>query len=234
MDVPIGLWLSVFVGMVVVGALVATAAARAGATNVAVGIGVWFAIDVALAAAGVFAAEPDTLVPIIGFGIVAPIAAGAWLLSRPGRVATLAGRLPLPWVIGVQLFRVIGAAFLVAWALDLMPAAFALPAGIGDVAVGVAAPFVARRLANDPVGGRRAAVAWNVAGIADLVLAVTLGFLTSPSAFQQLALDAPNAAVSRLPFVLVPVFGVPIAILLHLVALRRLRADVQVGALTRA
>ncbi|HEX7277834.1 MAG TPA: hypothetical protein VF244_10710 [Acidimicrobiales bacterium] len=225
MDVPVGLWLSVFGAMVVVGGLVAVRVARAGGVGIAVALGVWLAVDIGLATAGVFAADHDTLVPVIAFGIVVPIAAGGWLLLHHRGVAEVADRLPLPWLIGVQLFRVVGVLFLVAWALDLMPAEFALPAGLGDVAVGLAAPFVARRVARDPVGGRRAAIAWNVAGLLDFVVAVTVGFLTSPSRFQQLAESAPNFPVTRMPFVLVPVFGVPLAALLHVVALRRLTSS---------
>jgi hypothetical protein len=58
------------------------------------------------------------------------------------------------------------------------------------------------------------------------VLAVVLGFLTSPSAFQQLALSMPNALITRYPFVLFPTFVVPVSILLHAAALWRLRSAV--------
>jgi len=228
MDVPLGLWLGTFVGVVVVGALVAGEAVRAGAPGVGAAIGAWFVAGALLAWAGAFATDEGTWVPVIGLGIAGPIVVGAWLLRRPGPVAALAERLPLGWVIRVQLFRVVGAVFLVAWALDLMPAAFALPAGVGDVAVGLAAPFAARRLERDPVGGRRTAVLWNVAGITDLVVAVTLGFLTAPSHLQQLAQSDANYAITRMPFVLIPVFGVPLAILLHVVVLRRLAASAEV------
>jgi hypothetical protein len=47
--------------------------------------------------------------------------------------------------------------------------------------------------------------------------------LTSPSAFQLLALDAPNWAVSRYPFALVPAFAVPVSVLLHAFSLWRLK-----------
>ena len=50
--------------------------------------------------------------------------------------------------------------------------------------------------------------AWNLFGIADLVVAVTAGFLTSPSAFQLLAFDLPNELISQFPLVLVPVFQI--------------------------
>jgi len=50
-----------------------------------------------------------------------------------------------------------------------LPAAFALPAGLGDIALGVSAPFVARRLAHGT--GRIGAVRFNVLGILDLIVA---------------------------------------------------------------
>lgn len=65
---------------------------------------------------------------------------------------------------------------------------------------------------------------WTVLGIAELVPAVTLGFLTSPAPFQQLALAMPNSAITRFPFVLFPTFVVPVSILLHVATLWRLRS----------
>lgn len=115
--------------------------------------------------------------------------------------------------------------FLVAYGQRLMPAEFALPAGVGDILVGITALPVAYALARMARRARSVAVAWNVIGIGDLVLAVTLGFLTSPSPFQQLALEQPNAAITRYPFVLVPTYAVPVSILLHLFSLWRLRVD---------
>ncbi len=75
-------------------------------------------------------------------------------------------------------------------------------------------------------GSRLLAGIWNIAGIADLVLAVTLGFLTSPSPFQRLAFSLPNE-LTAFPLVLVPTFAVPLAILLHLVSLWRLEKPAQ-------
>jgi hypothetical protein len=55
------------------------------------------------------------------------------------------------------------------------------------------------------------------------VIAVTCGFLTAPSVFQQLALNDPNTAITRFPFVLIPTFAVPLSIILHIFVLARLR-----------
>ncbi len=65
--------------------------------------------------------------------------------------------------------------------------------------------------------------AWNLLGIADLIVAVTTGFLTSPSPLQVLALDRPNELISWFPLAMIPVFLVPLSLLLHLASLQKLR-----------
>jgi hypothetical protein len=52
------------------------------------------------------------------------------------------------------------------------------------------------------------------------------GFLTAPSPFQLFALDAPNELISVFPLVLVPVFLVPVSVLLHVASLTKLHRDV--------
>ncbi len=47
------------------------------------------------------------------------------------------------WLIAVQVFRVVGVLFLVELQRGNLPAAFAIPAGIGDILVGITAPIVA-------------------------------------------------------------------------------------------
>jgi hypothetical protein len=64
--------------------------------------------------------------------------------------------------------------------------------------------------------------AWNLLGIADLVVAMATGFLTSPSPVQLLALDRPNELISAFPLVMIPVFLVPLSLLLHLASLEKL------------
>ena len=104
-----------------------------------------------------------------------------------------------------------------------MPWQFALPAGIGDVVTGAAAIVVAILLARKAAGARRAAYAWSVFGIADLVVAVTMGALTSPGLPHLLAHDAPNVLITSYPLVMVPTFAVPLALMLHGLVLWRLR-----------
>jgi len=195
-------------------------------------VAAWFVLAFVLAKQGFYETTVDTtLPPRIGPAIVIPSVLGCALLAlAPVRRAI--GRLPLHWLVGVQAYRVVGGLFLIAYLQDDMPAEFALPAGIGDVLVGIAAPFVAARLVRDGVQRARPWVlAWCTLGILDLVAAVTCGFLTAPSSFQQLALDSPNAAITSYPFVLIPTFAVPASVILHVYVIARLRTrSVAAGA----
>ncbi len=75
--------------------------------------------------------------------------------------------------------RVVGGVFLIVLALGKLPAVFAVPAGLGDIAIGAAAPFVAWRLARgtNRAGAVMSAVGFNIMGIVDLAVAVSIGFL---------------------------------------------------------
>jgi hypothetical protein len=187
------------------------------------GVVAWLVLAFALAKQGVFETTAQTTFPAIALAIVLPTALGCALLAfAPARRAI--ARLPLHWLVGVQFYRVVGGVFLIAYLQDDVPAEFALPAGIGDVLVGLAAPLVAVALARGGVQRAwPAATAWCALGIADLVVAVTCGFLTAPSMFQQLALSNPNAAITGYPLVLIPIFAVPASIVLHVFVLARLR-----------
>ena len=97
------------------------------------------------------------------------------------------------------------------------------PPVLAIVLVGSTAPIVAYLFVTRHPWARPAALLWNIAGMADLALALTLGFLSSPGPFQLLALDAPNVLIGAFPLILVPTFAVPLSLLLHLFSLHGLR-----------
>ncbi len=162
-------------------------------------------------------------VPLIQFGVLAPVALVLLLFFfwKPFRRTVEA--IPQQWLVGIQLYRVEGVIFLILYAMGRLPAAFAIPAGVGDVLTGLAAPFVALAVIRKSPNADKLLHRWNLFGLADLVVALTTGFLTSPSPIQLLARNHPNQLISQYPLVIVPVFLVPIAILLHLASLRRLK-----------
>ncbi|HWF73068.1 MAG TPA: hypothetical protein VG186_06975, partial [Solirubrobacteraceae bacterium] len=226
--VPIGLGIGVIAAVALVYLSVTVGLWRTGTGEargrLLAGLTAWLALGVLLGALGAFATTYHRPVPVIAFGIVLPIPIGLLLLRRPSPLTRLLDSIPPRALVRVQLYRVAGVVFIVGWAAGRIPAIFALPAGIGDIAVGLAAPFVAARLGDGSERSRRLAVWWNIEGIADLVLAVALGASTSPSPIWPTLLGHPNTLISRLPLVLIPVFAVPLSVLLHVVTLRRLRA----------
>ena len=159
------------------------------------------------------------------FGLLIPLVVAAIGLWLSGSFASLVSAIPLPWLVAAQIYRVAGGIFLVLWADGRLPWQFALPAGIGDVATGGFAVVVAALLAQKAVGAHRAAYAWSLFEIADLVVAVTMGAMTSPGPPHLLALDAPNLLISSYPLVMIPTFAVPLALMLHGLVLWRLRRE---------
>ena len=110
--------------------------------------------------------------------------------------------------------------FLILYANDQMPGLFALPAGVGDVTVGLLAPVVALAYARDAQRNAGRVTTWNIFGILDLVVAITTGFITSPSAL--FSYEPPNTLIAIFPLVLIPVYLVPLSLLLHLASLAKL------------
>lgn len=221
--------------------IVARAAGRSGlapsaARNVRVGSGIflfgWLGLALLLAPDPASLAARDRfyitpLIPLFALGATVVLLAAVGL--SPALRRTL-GAVWLPAVHGVQLYRAIGATFLVLMASGKLPAHFALPAGWGDVAVGLAAPLVALALAHRVAGSRALAAAWNVVGLVDLVVAVGMGTgYLAPLLAPHLGHVPPAAAMGVFPLVLVPTFAVPVSVMLHVLGLHRLAGEFRIG-----
>jgi hypothetical protein len=166
---------------------------------------------------------PGHRIPTIQFGLFVPIVIGVLLFWTWPLLRRTVAAVPNEWLVGLQFYRALGIIFLILYAAGRLPGLFALPAGIGDVAVGLLAPSVAAAYARSAPGAARRVRLWNALGIADLTIAVTLGFLTSPSPLQLAAFDRPSTLIAVFPLSLIPVYMVPLSILLHFASLHRLR-----------
>ena len=183
----------------------------------------WFAVAWSAAINGVFRTSGSPLsVPLLPLAILLPVTIGAPLLLLSKRVGEVLDAMPVTWLVAVQLYRVFGSVFLAAGLRGVLPGAFALPAGIGDVLTGLFAVPVAVALATGTAQGRRAAIIWNIFGLADFAVAITLGLVTSPGRFQLIVPDVPSIGAGTYPNVLTPAFVVPSSILLHALSLRQL------------
>jgi hypothetical protein len=159
----------------------------------------WLFGVVLLAADNVFRNDA----PRIPAALLLTLAVGyLFLLSRTFRDITAA--IPQHWLIGIQTFRILGGVFLIRYFEGQLPGLFAIPAGVGDVLTGIFAPLVAYWCFSGKPYARLAAIAWNLFGMADLVNAVALGTLTGG-----------GGGGIVFPIVLIPVYAVPRAFLIH-------------------
>jgi hypothetical protein len=158
---------------------------------------VWLVGVMLLAANDVFRTDA----PRIPVALLATLAAGYLLLLSQTFRAIISG-IPQHWLIGIQTFRILGGVFLVRYFQGQLPAVFAIPAGVGDVLTGLFAPLVAYWWVVGKPYARRAAIIWNLFGMADLINAVTIGALTGGGGIV-------------FPIVLIPAYAVPRAFLVH-------------------
>jgi hypothetical protein len=127
--------------------------------------------------------------------------------------------MPASWIVALQMFRVLGGTFLVGWVYGAVPGIFALPAGVGDFLTGLFAVPVAISLASSSQESRRAAIAWNVFGLADFAIALTIGIAI---ALHMIETGFASATGGFYPVAMIPAFGVPSSIMLHALSLRQL------------
>ena len=183
---------------------------------------VWLGLILRLGATGAFVTANGA--PPLGLlaAVLGPV--GAFLIAcRVPAVRDFALTADLRLIAATQAWRVGGFTFLALNAYGVLPAYFALPAGLGDMAIGVTAVWMLAGLARTPAfGASRAFVVWNVLGIVDLVVAVTVGAAV-PLLFSNAAGVGSTDAMTRLPLVLIPAFFVPGFLILHVIALAQAR-----------
>jgi hypothetical protein len=219
-----------------------SAASAAGNQNqrlvigMAIAIAAWFGISSGMAAAGDFSAANGAFAfPLLGLSLLVPLAIGAAVVLLVAPIRQLVSqRAVQPAVIAVHSFRAIeGSVFLLMAALGVLPAIFAIPAGAGDVIVGLAA-FSASRWLRAGRWGR--VLAWNLFGVLDLVNAAVLGIITQPGQLRLIDVTPSSAWLLVEPLVVIPTFVVPFYLLLHFVSLRyvaRARSQAQMAPAAR-
>ena len=180
----------------------------------------WMAIAWSAAINGGF--RTGTRLPALPLAIFLPVIIGAPLLVWSKRVGEVLDAMPPSWLVALQVYRVLGSWALVAALRGTLPGVFGWPAGIGDALTGLFAVPAAIAVATGTAQGRRAAIAWNILGLVDFAVAITLGAITSPGVLQLIVPDVPSIGAGAYPGVLTPAFVVPSSILLHVLSLRQL------------
>jgi hypothetical protein len=192
-------------------------------TFVAVFFLAWLALIFVLGARGAFVAPRGA--PPLGLliGLLAPLGLFVVGYRTIPQLREFILSADLRLIVGIQAWRWAGFGFLALYTYGVLPGVFAWPAGLGDMAIGMTAPLVLSGLLRRPgFAAGKSFVAWNLSGILDLTVAVSIGALVP--------LLAPNfygavttAPMTQLPLVLIPTYLVPTFLMLHLTALFQAR-----------
>ena len=155
----------------------------------------------------VFVFDPQILRLVFHFGAQTAVGVTLFAILPPLRRAVRA--IPLEALVRWQIARVIGGFFLIGAVMGEVSIPFAVIAGIGDVLVGIAAARAARAMKTGDAHG--VARRHTMLGLTDFSIAIGTAIATG--------------AVIGGPYMLIPLFLVPMAVLGHLAVLDRLRLE---------
>ena len=143
-----------------------------------------------------------------------------------GAGARIASAFPLSVIIGMQTFRIGVELVLHRLSVDgLAPRIVTYEGGNMDIWIGLSAPLIAW-ISTRGRWGERLALGWNVAGLLTLANAIVLGALTAPGV-SLIHSEVPNVAIGAFPFTYIAGFFAPLAMALHALSIRALRAQLR-------
>jgi len=148
-------------------------------------------------------------------------------LARSPAGGRIALALPLWVILGTQSFRMGVEMFLhQLWLNGLVPRILTYEGGNVDILIGATAPLAAW-LSTKGRPGQRWALAWNILGLLSLANVAFRALTTAPGRLNFLHAEVPNVAIGTFPFTFIAGFFAPLALVLHVLALRafRMRQD---------
>lgn len=129
----------------------------------------------------------------------------------------------LPSLIRLHVFRLIGCFFLLSWHYNLLPATFALTAGIGDIITAIAAIFLARYAEQKKQVAYPLVLVWNFVGLADMISVVSAAIITTRIAIQHGTMGLSEMAL--FPYCWIAAFAPATFIYLHIMVIKKIKME---------
>jgi hypothetical protein len=217
---------TLFLGFVaLMAALVVALSARylKGPTAFAIGVGlfIWLIYVGLLGYLGVIG-NATGRPPGIAFIFVPVVLFLVFFIVRVRSSAALA--FPLWIILGTQSFRIVVELFLhQLWIEGLIPRMLTFAGANVDIYIGASAPLIAWLSTRGRLG-MRIALLWNVLGLLALANVVTRAVLTTSGPLNLIHTEVPNLLFGKFPYMFIPGFFVPLAIVLHVLAIRVIAA----------
>jgi hypothetical protein len=135
--------------------------------------------------------------------------------------------IPHHLLLAFQSYRLIGIVFLPMLALGVLPAFFAVPAGVGDIIAGVGVLGAAYLYVKRSAGAWGVAVGANLIGVLDFAVALGAGTRVLAPPLQTILGGSPalTSPLSVFPLGLIPLFVVPLGFIVHFHSLTRLAGE---------
>lgn len=185
----------------------------------------WFVVAFAASQRGFFQntlswTEGD-IFGFLTFGVLMCIPLLIFFVAQ-GRSATFrrfVNEIPMPALIGIEVYRILGVVFLWFFTQEKIPAVLGTSTGISDLVIGVTALPLAWAFIKRLPNVRRLAIAWNIFGISDFLIAMSI---ISLSFLGLLQLHPDPVMIGFHPLALISLFQLPLSIIIHALALQRL------------
>lgn len=164
----------------------------------------------------------------IQLSIVVPPVVFVGCVIASARVRAWLRELDLARLLQWQVLRVLGASHLVSWGLGRIGGGFALPVGLGNLAISLLAAHATLLAARQAPHHRRWAFAVSVLGLAEFAMTIALaisGAFARPWAFDPPLSSDGYASIRALPISLFPTLLIPLFSTLHLAVLAKLRLE---------
>jgi hypothetical protein len=165
-----------------------------------------------------------SLILPIGITVAIPVALFLAAYGLSPRFARFVLAQDLRTLTMMQHWRVMGFTFLLLYSFNVLPGLFAWPAGLGDVAIGLAAIVVIARMDRDPDYALSPRfLRFHLLGLLDFVVAVATSTIASGAFPSLIPTGITSAPMDVWPLNLFPSFFVPAFIILHVTVLLKVR-----------
>ncbi|HBS06374.1 MAG TPA: hypothetical protein DEA96_15505 [Leptospiraceae bacterium] len=169
--------------------------------------------------------------PLAVLPLLLPFTASGLALFCSAEGRRIIGGMSLTALTWIHSFRIVieGVLFMGFLNLGGIPEEMTVFGRNPDIYVGLSAPLIAWLYSRRWLPGW-GLITWNLLSLGCLFNIVGVAILSMPTQFQMFGLDQPNVAVLRFPFILLPAFLVPVALLSHIYSFAHLFGWIPVHA----
>jgi hypothetical protein len=193
-------------------------------TPFVIGVAAWVVFAAVLGGLGILA--NSTLRPPGIVYVFIPTIALIAFTARSRAGWRIAASVPIALLIGAESMRIVVELFLDRlWHAGQLPTMMTFHGANFDILIGASAPVIAALYAGNRLNPR-IAVAWNALGLLSLANVIGRNVLSSP-ALHLIATDVPRNAIGTFPYSFIPALIVPLALALHVAAIRSLLVEIR-------